>query len=252
MVAASSASLAKAEAAGVKLDASPEIIQLLRKADAVTFDVDSTFCCDESIDEIAAFLGVGEQVAALTAQAMGGTVTFQEALAARLGAMQPSQDDMRRFLEQHPPQISPGIPELVAELRAQGKEVFLVSGGFRAVIHPIAEMLNIPVSHVFANTILYNADGSYAGFDPAEFPSRSGGKAEAVKHIKKTRNYQTVIMVGDGITDYEARAPGGADAFIGYGGVVFRENVARLSDWYVFSIPAITATLRASGSSPTA
>lgn len=37
-----------------------------------------------------------------------------------------------------------------------------------------------------------------------------------------------------------------------YGGVVFRENVARLSDWYVFSIPAITATLRASGSSPTA
>lgn len=47
------------------------------------------------------------------------------------------------------------------------------------------QMLNIPVSHVFANTILYNADGSYAGFDPAEFPSRSGGKAEAVKHIKK-------------------------------------------------------------------
>jgi hypothetical protein len=47
------------------------------------------------------------------------------------------------------------------------------------------QLLNIPVSHVFANTILYNADGSYAGFDPAEFPSRSGGKAEAVKHIKK-------------------------------------------------------------------
>jgi phosphoserine phosphatase len=37
-------------------------------------------------------------------------------------------------------QISPGIPELVTELRAQGKEVFLVSGGFRAVIHPIAEV----------------------------------------------------------------------------------------------------------------
>jgi phosphoserine phosphatase len=46
-------------------------------------------------------------------------------------------------------------------------------------------MLGIPLSNVFANTILFNEDGSYKGFDPAEFPSRSGGKAEAVKHIKK-------------------------------------------------------------------
>ena len=37
-------------------------------------------------------------------------------------------------------QISPGIPELVAELKRQGKQVFLVSGGFRIVIHPIAEV----------------------------------------------------------------------------------------------------------------
>lgn len=58
-------------------------------------------------------------------------------------------------------------------------------------------------------------DGAYDGFDPEEFPSRSGGKREAVQHIKKTHGYQTVVMVGDGITDFEARAPGGADAFIG-------------------------------------
>jgi phosphoserine phosphatase len=42
-------------------------------------------------------------------------------------------------------QISPGIPELVQLLRAQGKEVFLVSGGFRAIIHPIAEVGARPV-----------------------------------------------------------------------------------------------------------
>lgn len=34
----------------------------------------------------------------------------------------------------------------------------------------------------------------------------------------QTHDYQTVIMVGDGITDFEARAPGGADAFIGCAG----------------------------------
>lgn len=59
------------------------------------------------------------------------------------------------------------------------------------------------------------ADGAYDGFDPAEFPSRSGGKAEAVAHIKQAHSFQRVVMVGDGMTDCEARAPGGADAFIG-------------------------------------
>ena len=73
-------------------------------------------------------------------RAMGGTVLFQDALKARLGVMNPSAADLQRFLAQHPPSLSPGIPELVAALRGQGKLVFLVSGGFRVVIHPIAEV----------------------------------------------------------------------------------------------------------------
>lgn len=49
----------------------------------------------------------------------------------------------------------PGIPELVARLQARGADVFLVSGGFRAIIDPIAELLGIPLDHVHANTILF-------------------------------------------------------------------------------------------------
>jgi phosphoserine phosphatase len=51
--------------------------------------------------------------------------------------------------------VPAGIPELVAKLQQQGKAVFLVSGGFRQVIHPIAESLNIPISHVYANQLLF-------------------------------------------------------------------------------------------------
>ena len=54
-----------------------------RDADAVCFDVDSTVCTDEAIDELAKFLGVGEQVARCTQQAMGGKMSFREALQAR-------------------------------------------------------------------------------------------------------------------------------------------------------------------------
>ena len=40
-------------------------------------------------------------------------------------------------------------------LHLQAKSIFLVSGGFRPIINPIADMLNISRDHVFANTILF-------------------------------------------------------------------------------------------------
>ena len=90
------------------------------------FDVDSTVCVDEGIDELAAYLGAGEAVAAWTAkarpaslqpfvgdfflwvnrsfksrfppnrQAMGGSVPFEEALDARLRLIQPTSSALVR------------------------------------------------------------------------------------------------------------------------------------------------------------
>lgn len=50
---------------------------------------------------------------------------------------------------------SSGVPELVKCLQDRGTAVFLVSGGFHAIIDPIALHLGIPPDHVFANTILF-------------------------------------------------------------------------------------------------
>lgn len=54
------------------------------------------------------------------------------------------------------PFLNSGIPELVKLLKSRGQEVFLVSGGFRQIIHPLAAELGIPLSHVYANTILFD------------------------------------------------------------------------------------------------
>ncbi|GLC47214.1 hypothetical protein PLESTB_001457900 [Pleodorina starrii] len=222
----------------------PEVAHLLRSAEAVCFDVDSTFCEDESIDELAAYLGVGEQVAALTAKAMGGSVEFKEALRSRLGVMQPTREAVEAFLRDHPHRVTPGIPDLVALLRSRGQEVFLVSGGFRQIIHPLAESLGIPLSHVFANTILFDSEGRYAGFDESEFTCRSGGKPAAIRHIKDKYGYENVVMVGDGATDMEARLEGAACLFVGYGGVVVRKNIAEKADWYIMDIQQLTDVLK--------
>ena len=46
----------------------PEVLELWRSADAVCFDVDSTVCVDEGIDELAEFCGAGKAVAEWTAR----------------------------------------------------------------------------------------------------------------------------------------------------------------------------------------
>ena len=52
-------------------------------------------------------------------------------------------------------EVAAGIAELVQMLQSRKTAVYLVSGGFRPIINPIAEKLNIPQEHVYANTILH-------------------------------------------------------------------------------------------------
>ena len=89
---------------------SEDVIALIRSSSAVAFDVDSTVCVDEGIDELAAFLGKGDEVAAMTAAAMGGGVSFRDALEARLQVMQPTRASVDAFVKNNPPKLSPGIP----------------------------------------------------------------------------------------------------------------------------------------------
>lgn len=232
------------QAQAPKLEASDHVLKVWRSAQAVCFDVDSTLCEDESIDELAQFLGVGQQVADMTANAMGGSVKFEDALKMRLAIMKTSHQDIQNFLASHPPRISQGIAELVQELQRRKTAVYLVSGGFRPIINPIAEILQIPVEHVYANTILHDENGQYIGFDTSEFTSRSGGKPAAVKAIKAQHGYFPVVMIGDGATDLEARQEGGADLFIGYGGAVERRSVAAGADWFIYRIQQLLDALK--------
>ncbi|RCV39173.1 hypothetical protein SETIT_8G202200v2 [Setaria italica] len=209
------------------------VIETLQNADAVCFDVDSTVIQDEGIDELADFCGAGKAVAEWTAKAMTGTVPFEEALAARLSLIKPSLSQIEECLVKRPPRISPGMADLVKKLKANNTDVFLVSGGFRQMIKPVASELGIPAENIIANQVLFGTSGEYAGFDPTEPTSRSGGKAQAVQQIKQNYGYKTVIMIGDGATDLEARQPGGADLFICYAGVQLREPVAAEADWVV-------------------
>ena len=209
----------------------PQAHELWRSAKAVCFDVDSTVILDEGIDVLAAHLGVGDQVARLTATAMGGAVPFETALAQRLNLMRPSRSALAACLRAHPPRLTPGIGELIRRLVGRGTHVYLVSGGFRQMIDPVAKAVGVPPERIFANLLRFNADGTFNGHDPAQPTAASGGKAKVLGSLKVRFGYRPLVMVGDGATDLEARPP--ADLFIGYGGVAVREKVQQGADWFV-------------------
>jgi len=208
-----------------------EIAKIINTCQAVCFDVDSTVIPEEGIDQLAAFKGAGEAVAAWTAKAMGGDVLFQNALAARLDLIQPSKADLQAYLAKNPVKLTPGVKELVDKLHQRGKAVYLVSGGFRQMIEPVAEVLRVPVHRIYANNILFDEAGAFAGFDAAELTSRDGGKPAVIKQLIEAHGYSPICMVGDGVTDMQAKPP--ADLFIGFGGVVVRDNVQKGADWFV-------------------
>uniref|UniRef100_A0A8R1DZ43 Phosphoserine phosphatase n=1 Tax=Caenorhabditis japonica TaxID=281687 RepID=A0A8R1DZ43_CAEJA len=244
-----------------------EAKRVWRKADAVCFDVDSTVCRDEGIDDLAAFLGVGEAVANVTRTAMNGNARFRyrDALAARLQVMKPNKDQLDHYVNITRPKLTQGIKELVSRLQSRGTHVYLVSGGFRRLILPVAELLGIDQSRIYANEILFDKLGNYNGFDTSELTSDSGSKdcdgfqivliskrLRADKLAKNNHKYLYTISDGqtscdrsleekvplqngcdgsDGATDAEAAPP--ADAFIGFGGNVVREAVKARAKWYV-------------------
>ena len=212
----------------------PSLRAILQRAGAFCFDVDSTVITTEGIDELAGFAGKRAEVSALTASAMGGTTPFHEALDARLRLIAPTAPMLGRFLEAHPFALTPGVAAVVARLHARGAHVYLVSGGFTQMIHPVADALAIPRGRVFANTILFHppaAGGGYAGVD-AEAPTRrDGGKAEVLARLRAAHGYKHMVMVGDGATDLQARPP--ADAMLGYGGVAERDAVKKGACWFI-------------------
>lgn len=216
--------------------------RLLREADAVCFDVDSTVVVTEGIDVLARCYGVEEAVANLTKSAMDGNTKFEDALASRLQLIQPTRQSLLRCVqEEGRPLFSSGVRSLVAMLHERGTHVYLVSGGFRVMIEPVAEELGIPKTRIFANTIRFNDEGRYADFDPDEPTSRDGGKAAVLRSLARDHSYKTMIMIGDGATDLQARPP--AKAFIGYGGVVARQRVMEGADWFVRDFGDLVDTL---------
>ena len=114
-------------------------------------DMDSTIVTSETLDELAAYAGLGEQVAAITRRSMNGEIDFSDALRHRVGLLRGLRLSAleETWAATH---LMPGARELVATMRAHGAVTALVSGGFTFFTGRVAAMLGF--DHHRANVLL--------------------------------------------------------------------------------------------------
>jgi len=204
----------------------------------IVFDFDSTLLSVESLDfaverslaDAPDGAGRARALSALTDQGMAGELDFRSSLEQRIaiaGLTQASVAEAREALRAH---LTPGMADLLSGLRGQGAHVAAVSGGFVELIAPALGDLGIDDAN--ANSFVFDKAGAVVDFDRANPLSRSGGKARVVAALKARTQARRTVMVGDGMTDFEAFADGAADHFIGFGGVASRAAVkARAPAW---------------------
>jgi phosphoserine phosphatase len=194
-------------------------------ARTVIFDCDSTLSAVEGIDELA--IGHREEVARLTALAMAGTIPLEEVYARRLDLIRPSRAELERVGALYVERLVPDAAQVIRELQQAGVVVRVLSGGLAPAVRHVAAHLGIAAAAVAAVEMYFSPTGEYAGFDHASPLARSGGKRDWIV-ANAAELSRPVMLVGDGITDLEARPV--IDRFIAFAGIVSRPEVIGKAD----------------------
>jgi phosphoserine phosphatase len=101
-------------------------------------DMDSTMIEQECIDELADFVGLKGEVAAITERAMRGEIAFEPALRERVALLRDLPVGVVDEILARRIGLTPGGRTLVATMRANGAYACLVSGGFTLFTGPVA------------------------------------------------------------------------------------------------------------------
>jgi phosphoserine phosphatase len=182
-----------------------------RRKSLLIADMDSTIVTGETLDELAAFAGVGDRIAAITTRAMNGELDFKQALRERVAMLKGLSVTA---LEQtwRGTRLTPGALELVATMKAHGAFTALVSGGFTYFTSRVAAATGFDLHR--SNELL--DDGMrLTGLVAEPILDRSAKLATLQELAARHRlPFSAVLAVGDGANDLDMlRAAGLGIAF---------------------------------------
>jgi len=164
----------------------------------ICFDMDSTLIQTEVIDELAERAGVGEQVKAITEQAMQGEIDFEESFRKRVKLLKGLDVSVMREIATQLP-ITEGLQRLMKVLQKVGFKTAILSGGFTYFGNYLKEQYGF--DYMYANELeIVNGKltGNYVG-DVVD----GKRKAELLRLIAQVEriDLRQTVAVGDGAND---------------------------------------------------
>ena len=164
----------------------------------VVFDMDSTLITSEVIDELAKEAGVGEEVSAITEQAMRGELDFNESLERRVAQLRGLDEQVMESIAARL-QLTEGAERLFGNLKRLGYKTAILSGGFTYFGHYLQKKLSI--DYVYANTLEIE-NGKLTGRVLGKVVD-GARKAELLGLLAEKENIsiEQTVAVGDGAND---------------------------------------------------
>jgi len=164
----------------------------------VVFDMDSTLITSEVIDELAKEAGVGEEVSAITEQAMRGELDFNESLERRVAQLKGLDEQVMESIAARL-QLTEGAERLFGNLKRLGYKTAILSGGFTYFGHYLQKKLSI--DYVYANTLEIE-NGKLTGRVLGKVVD-GARKAELLGLLAEKENIslEQTVAVGDGAND---------------------------------------------------
>ena len=170
------------------------------------FDFDSTLMDGETIDFFANELGIGEEVARITEEAMSGRLDFFESLQQRVGLLKGLDYAVVKKISENLPYM-PGAKETISELKKRGMTVICFSGGFRSATSFAKDILGYDAD--FSN-VLHAKDGKLTGLVGGDmmFNYSKGDMLVRLQNILRVTKEETLVC-GDGANDLSMFAHAG-------------------------------------------
>jgi phosphoserine phosphatase len=169
-----------------------------RKKKLLICDMDSTIVQTETLDDIATFIGIGEQVSEITARAMRGELDFRKALDERVSLLQGVSGDVFTEIAKTV-KFNEGAELLINSARKHGIRTVLVSGGFEPVVKIVAEKLGFD-RYVCNKTEIANGNLTGKVMEPI-VDAETKLNVLHEERLQLTITAEHVCAVGDGAND---------------------------------------------------